>query len=347
MRTRLSLLSVCALLALALLTSTGCSGGTSSSSEQTSSSGAALSAVAPSGQPAADTAGPTGGANAGKGTSASPDRLVITTAAMNVGVDDLSAAVASIRALTQQAGGSISQLTISDNSESPAPEASAANSSGTRLTGPANASLTLRIPAASLPAVETKVAALGKLVSQTSSESDVTQQHIDMTARLANLRAEETRLRALLTRAGTVSDLLSVERELSRVRGDIESMQAQLAYLEGQAAMATLTVTLDQPGPVVRPSAGGWGLVDAVTTGVQGAAVLVREIITAIIALSPLIVIGAIVWWLLARRARKHRTQREALAQPAAAAGTPLATDVPPRNLESPDVRSADNAPPT
>jgi hypothetical protein len=272
---------------------------------------------------------------------------VITNAAMNVRVDDLSAAVASIRSLTQQVGGSISQLTISDNSESPVPDASATNSSGARLTGPANASLTLRIPASSLPDVQAKIAALGKLVSQTSNESDVTQQHIDMVARLANLRAEEARLRALLTRAGSVSDLLSVERELSRVRGDIESMQAQLSYLEGQAAMATLTVSLDQPGPVVRPSAGGWGLLDAVTTGVQGAAVLVRELITAIIALSPLIVVGALIWWLLARRARKRRAQRDALAQQVAAPGVTGAPGTPPANAEWPDGGSTGTPPRT
>ena len=342
MRTRLSLLSVCALLALALLTSVGCSGGSSSSSEQASSSGAALRAVAPNAQPAADTAGTTGGTTTSKGTVAATDRLVITNAAMDVRVDDLSAAVASIRSLTQQVGGSISQLTISDNSESPV-AASGTSSSGARLTGPANASLTLRIPAKSLPDVQTKIAGLGKLVSQNSNESDVTQQHIDMVARLANLRAEEARLRALLNRAGSVSDLLSVERELSRVRGDIESMQAQLAYLEGQAAMATLTVSLDQPGPILRPSAGGWGLLGAVTTGVRGAALLVRELITAIIALSPLLVIGALIWWLLARRARKRRAQRDAVAQQAAVG----AAVTPPTSAEWPHAGPNDATPRT
>jgi ABC-type multidrug transport system fused ATPase/permease subunit len=188
----------------------------------------------------------------------------------------------------------------------------------------------LRIPARNLADVQNKTAGLGKLISQSSDESDVTQQHIDMSARLENLRAEETRLRALLDRAGKVTDLLAVERELSRVRGDIESMQAQLSYLENQAAMATLTLSLDQPGPVVRPSAGGWGLVDSVTTGIQAAAALIRELITAIIALSPLIVIGVLIWWLARRRMLRRRTQREALAaQTGAFADATAAAPVP------------------
>jgi hypothetical protein len=189
--------------------------------------------------------------------------------------------------------------------------------------------------------VQSRIAGLGRLVSQSANESDVTQQHIDMVARLANLRAEETRLRALMNRAGTVSDLLSVERELSRVRGDIESMQAQLSYLEGQAALATLTISLDQPGPVVRPSAGGWGLVAAVTSGVQAAAALVRELITAIIALSPLLAIGAILWWLLAMRVRRRRALHDSLAQQTAPqTGAPAPTNEPSAN-------APDNAPQT
>jgi hypothetical protein len=324
MRTRLSLLSACALLAFALVMSAGCSTFAGGTAERTSSS-SGVAAVAPSAGYDAQNAPATSGSSAEKGattdggTAPAADRLVITNAAMSLRVDDLAATVASLRTLTQQAGGSVSQLTVSDNSESPATDASASNSSAVRYTGPASASLTIRVPAKSLPDVQTKAAALGKLLSQSANESDVTQQHIDMSARLKNLRAEEVRLRDLLNRAGKVSDLLAVERELSRVRGEIESMSAQLAYLEGQAAMATLTVALEQPGPVVRPSTGGWGLVDAVTTGVQGAALLVRELITALLALSPLLLIGGLVWWLIARRARKRRTARELLAEQAQA----------------------------
>jgi hypothetical protein len=328
MRTRIVSLGAGVLLALALLvTSTGCAAMFPEQQQQTSSSREMLRAVAPNpsstDQGSADNAPATAGGASQKSGEAATDRMVILNASMQVRVEDLAAAVASVRTLTQTVGGSVSQLTVSSNSESPATDSGSPASSTARFQGPASASLTLRIPAKSLPGVEAKVSGLGKLISQSANESDVTQQHIDMSARLTNLRAEEARLRTLLDRAGKISDLLSVERELSRVRGDIESMQAQLTYLEGQAAMATLTLSLEQPGPVVRPSGGGWGIVDAVTTGVQAAVVLVNGLITGIIAFSPFIAIGLLAWWLIRRSIRRRRALRALAPQQVAAPSDP------------------------
>jgi hypothetical protein len=318
------------LVALALISSTGCAAMFPSQSQSGGSIESMRAVAPPSTQDAAtsaENAPATAGSGAQKSELASTDRMVILNAAMQLRVDDLAAAVASARSFTQAAGGSVSQLTVSSNSEAPAIDAGKTASQTAHYEGPASASLTLRIPAKNLAAVEAKVAGLGKLISQSANESDVTQQHIDMSARLTNLRAEEARLRALLARAGKISELLSVERELSRVRGDIESMQAQLTYLEGQAAMATLTLTLEQPGPVVRPSGGGWGIVNAVTSGVQAAVVLVNGLITVVIAFSPFIVLGLLAWWLIRRSVRRRRALREQQAAPAAdlATGEPAA----------------------
>jgi len=110
---------------------------------------------------------------------------------------------------------------------------------------------------------------------------------------------------------------LDVERELSRVRGEIESMQAQLQYLEQQAAMATLTIALSEPGPVVSPGSDGWGLGTAVTDGIRAAAALVRATITLAIPLALVVAFGgliALVW----RGIRRRR---------AAAATTPESTE--------------------
>ena len=326
MKTRIARLVTCVALALALLTSTGCASGLLGERQSTTSSGGgAVSAVAPGApeatvQDSANNAPTTSGGVSQKTSATSADRLVVMNAAVHLRVDDLGAAIASIRTLTQTVGGTISQLTVNADTESPTANAAQSTSSTPRMPGPASASLTLRVPAQSLAGVQAKVSALGRLISQSSSESDVTQQHIDMSARLTNLRAEEARLRGLLARAGKVTELLAVERELSRVRGDIESMQAQLAYLESQAAMATLTVSMDQPGPVVRPSSGGWGIVDAITSGVQGAVQLVRIVITAVIALSPLVAIVALFWWFFSWRARRRRAKSG--AQPPQAAPT-------------------------
>jgi hypothetical protein len=348
MRTRIVSLGAGVLLALALLaTSTGCAamfpeGGSSDSSTQMQR------AVAPNPSGAdtygsAENAPATAGVPEQKSGVTATDRMVVLKSSMQVRVEDLAAAIASVRTLTQTVGGSVSGLTVSSNSESPATDTAASASSTARFQGPASATLTLRIPAKSLASVEAKIGKLGRLISQSADESDVTQQHIDMSARLTNLRAEEARLRALLDRAGKISELLSVERELSRVRGDIESMQAQLTYLEGQAAMATLTLSLEQPGPVVRPSGGGWGIVDAVTTGVQAAVILINGLITGIIAFSPFIAIGLLVWWLIRRSIRRRRALRaQELAQVAAQsdpAAVPATAEPEVADAEAPDDR--------
>lgn len=340
MRTRIALLGALALVALALVTSVGCAALSPSRDTNMTSTVTERGASPDQGGASlgsADKAPATAGTAPQKSSEAATDRMVILNASMQVRVDDLAAAIASVRTLTQAVGGSISQLTVSSNSESPATDAGGSASSTARFQGPASASLTLRIPAKSLTDVEAKVSGLGKLISQSANESDVTQQHIDMSARLTNLRAEEARLRALLTRAGKISELLSVERELSRVRGDIESMQAQLTYLEGQAAMATLTLALEQPGPVVRPSGGGWGIVDAVTNGVQAAVVLINGLITAVIAFSPLIALGLLVWWLIRRSIRRRRallTQAPPQAEPPS---DPTANDAAVPDAQTPD----------
>ncbi len=231
--------------------------------------------------------------------------LVIMSASMALRVANLDGAVASVRRIASSTGSQISNLSVYAGEPSPSPVPLAGQETGSQTTGPGTADITLRVPAVKLTAVQNAVAELGTVLTQATAEDDVTQQHIDLAARLKNLRAEEARLRSFLDDAKKVSEMLEVERELSRVRGDIESMQAQLTYLERQAAMATLTISLSEPGPVVSPGTPGWGFTEAVTRGVRTAAALISATITVLIALVPLGVLAAIV--LLARRSIRRR----------------------------------------
>ena len=149
------------------------------------------------------------------------------------------------------------------------------------------------------------------MLSQSVSASDVTEQYVDLSARLKNLKAEEVRLRTFLNQTDKVSELLQVERELARVRGEIESTQAQVDYLERQAAKATLVISLSEPGPVVRPQGDDWGFTAAITRGVQAAATLLTTLVSGLIALAPLALLGMAIW-LVVRTIRKRRHSREA-----------------------------------
>lgn len=90
-----------------------------------------------------------------------------------------------------------------------------------------------------------KIRGLGELKNQTLGTTDVTKAYLDTDAHLKNARVMEQRLIDMLkTKTGKVSDLLQVEKELSRVRGEIEKMQGELKYWDSQVQFATATISL-------------------------------------------------------------------------------------------------------
>jgi len=90
-----------------------------------------------------------------------------------------------------------------------------------------------------------KVRGLGELKNQSLGTEDVTKAYFDTDARLKNARVMEQRLIDMLkTKTGKVSDLLQVEKELGRVRQDIERMQGELKYMDGMVQFATVTISL-------------------------------------------------------------------------------------------------------
>ena len=103
----------------------------------------------------------------------------------------------------------------------------------------------LRIPAPQLAAALAELKALGRLEAETQSGEEVTQQHADLVARLKNSRETEQRLQDVLrTRTGKVKDVLEVEQEIARVRGEIEQMEAEQETLEHRADFATIDLKL-------------------------------------------------------------------------------------------------------
>jgi uncharacterized protein DUF4349 len=92
-----------------------------------------------------------------------------------------------------------------------------------------------------------KIRSLGELKNQTLGTEDVTKAYFDTDARLKNAHVMEQRLIDMLkTKTGKVSDLLQVEKELGRVREEIEKMQGELKYWDSQVQFATVTISLTE-----------------------------------------------------------------------------------------------------
>ena len=154
-----------------------------------------------------------------------PDRMMIWTASMCIEVTNVRAKTEEAVAITKKRGGFVEQK--SDEEES-------------------SASLKLRVPSAALQRVMAELEPLGKVTARRIEAEDVTEQYVDVDARLKNKLALRDRLKQLLEQAKNVQDIVAIEKELNQVQADIDSMQAQIKSLKGQADYATLHLTLER-----------------------------------------------------------------------------------------------------
>jgi len=125
----------------------------------------------------------------------------------------------------------------------------------------ASVSVRCRVPAEKLDAIMDSIAGLGSEETRSVSAADVTEQHADLTTRLANNRALRDRLKLLLGRANNVQDVLAIEKELTRIQSEVETMQASLDRLNSQVALSELSVSLQRRrilGPLGYVSYGLW-----------------------------------------------------------------------------------------
>lgn len=156
--------------------------------------------------------------------------MIVETAALTIRADDYDQARAAVERIVAQHQGFIGEL-----------DAKAEAGSAREL------SATLRIPASQLESALAALRQLGHLEEETRSNEDVSSQYVDLEARLRSARSTEQRLLELLAqRTGKLSDVLDAERELARIRGEIESMQGQRAALARQVRYATVKLTLDE-----------------------------------------------------------------------------------------------------
>jgi Domain of unknown function (DUF4349) len=154
--------------------------------------------------------------------------MIARTASVTILVNDFAAARASLDTILVRHGGYDANLAI-DTPEN----------------GQRHFQASLRIPANRLDLALTDLKNLGRTLNESQSGEEVTQQHANLVARLQNSRETEQRLRAILEqRTGKIYDVLQVEQEIDRVRGEIESMEAEQKALEHRVVFAGVDLQL-------------------------------------------------------------------------------------------------------
>ncbi len=163
------------------------------------------------------------------------ENKVIKTGSLSLIVDDAVESAVAIRAIAETKKGFVETSSINEQPD------------GTHF-GYVN----LRMPSDVFEASMKELKDLAVVVeSEGVSGQDVTQQYIDLSARLKNAKAEEARYVEILRSATTVTDMLQIEQALAGVRGTIESLTGQIQYFENQTDMSTISVTLSEEPAIV------------------------------------------------------------------------------------------------
>lgn len=192
----------------------------------------------------------------------------------------------------------------------------------------------IRIPAAGFQNALDAIAGLAvDVTSVSTSGQDVTEEYVDLDARLGNMEATAARLRKFLDEADNVEDALAVNMELSRVEGEIEAMKGRMKYLEQSSAFSSISVDVT-PDIVAQPiQAAKWQPVGEVKGAIEALINAFQTVISAaiwlVIAVLPVFLVVVVlplalfVWIIRRLRARKQASHPKADAGADEPAATP------------------------
>lgn len=225
-------------------------------------------------------------------------RHVIRTGSIEVTVKNTKKTVEEVRIIVSNAGGIIGNSYIHETRE-----------------GQYGARMTLRVPENQFETVLDKLESLGKATNINTELEDVTMHYVDLESRLNNQVAQEKRLAEILKMAENVEEVLEVERELFRVRGEIESMSAQFNRLKDLVNYATINISVREETiatETISPQAfHNLGerimetLIGSINFILNSASILVIIIAALLPVIIILSLIGLVVWLIIRRRIKR------------------------------------------
>ena len=240
------------------------------------------------------------------GTTArlAPASSIIYTAQLTVRAGNVSSAAAQAAQIAEGVGGYVSDETAKIDPDHPSE---------------ATASVQLKIPVVSYPGTLGQLShSLGTQLALQQQAHDVTQQVADVNSQVTSARAAIVQLRALLSHAGSVGDLLSVQNQINQEESSLESLQAQQRALSHQTSYATVTLTILGPKakPALHRPKGPPTLAGGLGAGWRALRITVSWTLAFLGAIAPFAVVLAVAGYLV-YRGRRRLTRRRPAAGPA------------------------------
>lgn len=257
--------------------------------------------------------------SAASGVMSDPSRDIITTASARVVVEDVPDASQQVATSAESHGGYVESMSIGQSGQVYPVDPGIAYDTYP-YPSPDGAWVTVRVPADQLTSVVDELSDLGEVTASTVNRQDVTDQTIDLQARIDAAQASVDRLTELMAQAGNLSDLIAAEAALAERQATLESYQQQLEMLDSQVAMSTLTVSLV---PVAAPvEADPAGFADGLVAGWNGLVATLNGIVVALGFLIPWIAVAGVavlIIWGIVRLVRRRRAARAERARAEAA----------------------------
>jgi hypothetical protein len=211
--------------------------------------------------------------------------MVIRTGQATLEVQTLDPAMARIRQLASQLGGYVGNTTLQGGKDQPR-----------------SAMIELKVPAEQFDRAVSGLSPIGKVETVNVTAEDVGEEYVDISARVTNAHRLESRLVDLLTnRTAKLGDMLTVERELARVREEIERYEGRLRFLKTRAAVSSLAINIHEPFPILGDRNAPNPLAEALRQAWRNFVALLAGFIASLGVLIPL---GALVFvaWVIGRR---------------------------------------------
>jgi hypothetical protein len=248
--------------------------------------------------------------------------MLVRTGRAVLQVDSLEQGITQVRSLARRIGAIVGNTTITAGAEESR-----------------RAEMELRIPSIAFDDAVTRLSDIGTVESVNVTAEDVGEEYTDVSSRVANARRMETRLIELLeNRQGRLEEVLNLEREVARVREEIERYEGRLRYLRTRSSVSLLTIALHEPQSGMGGTPGERPIRDALATAWFTFVRLVAGLIASLGVLLPLGFLAFVAWrairWFMRREELRDAAYRETLRRERERASAPTPAPAAEREAE-------------